>query len=187
MAASSETDFFAVATATSEIKVFKIGPPAKPMPGKEVVLDKVLTLVTHKSDVLCISMHGKLCASVSKDGQLLIHRIEGDYPQSSVAFQMSLEAATVNETTRVAVYHSEEFSQQTAFFALAYNSSRLEVYKLNLKEAKPAALRVLSIEGEQIHNCQSVDFLEFVTVSSDVVLASGSSLDLKINLWNVGE
>ena len=28
MAASAETDLFAIATATSEIKVFKIGPPA---------------------------------------------------------------------------------------------------------------------------------------------------------------
>jgi hypothetical protein len=86
MASSAETDLFAVATATSEIKVFKIGPPAKPVPGKEVVLDKALTLVTHKSDVLCINMHGKLCASVARDNQLIIHKIEGDYPQSSVVF-----------------------------------------------------------------------------------------------------
>lgn len=100
---------------------------------------------------------------------------------------MALDGSFVNETTRVAVYHSDDFQQQTAFFALAYNSSRLEVYKLNLKEAKPVAVRVLGVEGEQIHNCQSTDFLEFVTVSQDVVLASGSSLDLKINLWNVGE
>jgi len=187
MAASAETDLFAIATATSEIKVFKIGPPAKPIPGKELVLEKALTLVTHKSDVLTINMHGRLCASIARDNQLLIHKIEGEFPVSSLAFQMALDASTVNDTTRVAVYHSDELNHYTAYFALAYNSSNLEVYRLSLKESKPNAVRILSVEGDQIHNCQSIDFLEFVRVSQDVVLASGSALDLKINLWNVGD
>jgi hypothetical protein len=78
---------------------------------------------------------------------------------------MALDASTINDTTRVAVYHSDGFDNQTAYFALAYNSSHLEVYKLNLKDSKPAAVRVLGIEGDQVHNSQSVDFIEFVRVS----------------------
>lgn len=86
MTSSAESDLFAVATATSEIKVFKIGPPAKPIPGKEFVLEKALTLVTHKSDILTINMHGKLCASISRDNQLIIHKIDGEFPTGSVVF-----------------------------------------------------------------------------------------------------
>ena len=67
---------FAVTTSTSEIKLFKLGPPVKVVAGKETVLDKLTTLVSHKKEVICLSLHGKLCASIAKDKQLLIHRTE---------------------------------------------------------------------------------------------------------------
>lgn len=67
MSYSADTDMFAVATTTSEIKLFKLGPPVKVTAGKEIVLDKFTTLVGHKKEIVGLNLNGKLCVSIAKD------------------------------------------------------------------------------------------------------------------------
>lgn len=76
MAYSAETNMLAVAAESSEIKLFKMCPPARPKVGHEIVLEKALTLINHKSEVLWVSMHGLFCASVARDQRLLVSRID---------------------------------------------------------------------------------------------------------------
>lgn len=64
MVYSAELDLFAVITATSEVKLFKIGAPSKTTQGKEIILEKALTLTGQANEAISVHMHGKLCISV---------------------------------------------------------------------------------------------------------------------------
>jgi len=149
MAYSTSLDLFAVVSATSEIKVFKLGPPAKAAVGKELILDRLMTLVDHKQEVIAVSMHGNLCASIAKDRKVVINRLDKNFKQSTLVFSMTLDESAVNDTTRVAVCDSEQ-----VYFAIAYNGTMLQVYQLT---SEGRAVVVLGIEGKGIHNCQTID------------------------------
>lgn len=93
----------------------------------------------------------------------------------------------VTDDMRVAVFHNDEWKSEheTIFFAIAQNKG-FTVYKVQNADGKMIAMKVLGVESA--HNGQQVDSLEFVQMSTnDVLLASCSGFDQKVNLWNVGE
>lgn len=165
MAYSQESDFFAIATATSEIKVFKLAPPAKAAVAKELVIEKLLTIVDHKSEVVAVDMHGKLCASVAKDKLVIISRIAPAPALNSKLFSMSLDVVP----SKVAVFDGD-----TVHFAIA-SESDLEVYQLT---AQNRAVRVLGVQ-------QPVDSMRFVSVKDQVMLATSSTIDKSLSLWSI--
>jgi hypothetical protein len=87
---SEHTNLFAVAAASTELKLFKLGAPAKAS-GLELVLTKALTLVNHNNEVMCVAMHGSLVVSIAADHELIVNRINKDLEQSSLVFSMKLD------------------------------------------------------------------------------------------------
>lgn len=91
----------------------------------------------------------------------------------------------VTDDMRVAVFHNDEWKSETIFFAVAQNKG-FTVYKVRSADGKMIAMKVLGVDSA--HNGKQVDSLEFVQMANnDVLLASCSGFDQKVNLWNVGE
>lgn len=109
-----------------------------------------MTLSGHSKEAMCVHMHGKLCISVGEDKQLLINRINTYNNTRDLVFQMQLEDEAINETTKVAVYHVEAcgLEKEIVYFALSFSSKVLRVFQLNNVDSKPAAIRILNIEGD---------------------------------------
>jgi len=67
------------------MKLFKISKPKNAARG-DIALEKIITIVNHSQEVICASMHGKLCATIAKDNQLIINQINAEHEYKSLLF-----------------------------------------------------------------------------------------------------
>ena len=64
---------YAVAGGTSEIRLFKIEQQIK---AATLNLKKIMTITSHKNQVIDIAFSGDLCVTIGYDGMLYVHKID---------------------------------------------------------------------------------------------------------------
>ena len=73
MAQSQKLDVYAVAGGTSEVRLFKIEQHIK---AATLNLNKIMTITSHKNQVIDIAFSGDLCATIGHDGMLFVNKID---------------------------------------------------------------------------------------------------------------
>ena len=137
MSQMTAMDLYAVAAATSEIKLISIATGGGKGPrAASTMLQKVQTFVEHRNRAYSISFNADVSATIAADNQLIVHLISDPEHHKMLLKKPLDEGTEINNNSLVAVYKVEKqkVSDQVQIYAAVSHGFGFKVWHLQLDQ-----------------------------------------------------